>query len=232
MDRERDNQVKIKDLYRQFDKRLNDPVWLTRTFRDEHKSMKEIASMIGCSEMLVNKKLESNGITMPDQILDVHTGSFHFSKGFIVVLAKPYIKKIQRSVDTIYNKTKARNTGIFKNIIADMERLDDDNGTSSFVSLGYTRKALYLLAAKFLVCLYEYDTYYSERMDYVLKRILEQKEGFYLDAQAEPENWYPHRDYKTQVINMFARNTIKDEKSYYSPASEFFGIPKKEEKKE
>ncbi len=222
----------IKDIYHWFDKRLNDPVWLTRTFRDQHKSMKEIASMIGCSEKLVNKKLESNGITMPDQILDVHTGSFHFAKRFVVIIAKPYIKKIQRSVDTIYNRTKARNTNIFKTIIADMERLDDDTGTSSFISLGYTRKALYLLAARFLVCLYEYDTYYSERMDYVLKRVVEKKDELYFDAQANPESWYPHRDYRIQVTNMFTRNTRVGEKSHYLLASKCIITEKEKEKEE
>lgn len=220
--------TRIKDLYYRFDARLNDPVWLTKKYRDEHMTEKDIAELIGCSEKLAHKRLHSLAVLNADQILDVHTGFFHFAKEFIMLLAKPYIKRIKQAVDTTYDRTKSRNAGIFKKIISDMERLDADDGFSSSKPLGMTRKAFYILAGKFLVCLYEYDIYYSERMDYVLKKVLEQKDSFYLDLQANPENWYPHRDYKTQVINMLARNTEVGEKSYYVKASEFFDLKKKQ----
>ncbi len=219
-------EMNIKDIYLRLDKRLNDPVWLTRKLHDEHMSEKDIAKLIGCSEKLVHKKLYSLAVLNPDRILDVHTGYFHYAKEFIMLLAKPYIKKIQQAVDTTYHRTKSRNSGIFKSIITDMEQLDEDDGYSSSKPIGTTRKGFYLLAAKFIVCLYEFDTYYSERIDYVLMRVLEKSDDFYLDEQAYPENWHPHRNNKIQVINTLRRNTRKGEASYYMGASELFDLKK------
>lgn len=223
--------ITISDLYRRYDKRLNDPVWLTKKLHDEHIPEKDIARLIGCSEKLVHDKLNSLAILNPDRIMDVHTGFFHYAKEFIMLIAKPYLRRVQQAVDTTYHRTKSRNSGIFKSIISDMERLDKDDGYSSSKPLGTTRKGFYLLASKFIICLYEFDTYYSERIDYALKRVLEQRDDFYIDEQSDPENWHPNRKYKIQVINMFRRNTVKGEASYYMSAADFFDL-KKEKKEE
>lgn len=84
-----------------------------------------------------------------------------------------------------------------------MDEQDRDTETrySTFYKL-MPRKALYLLAMKFFICLYEFDPYYAERIDYVLKRTLDHKDELYLDETANPQNWYPNRNTKLWVTRI------------------------------
>lgn len=221
MQKEKRGWKRIKGLIARWDRRLNDPEWLSQKFHSEHLSESEIADIIGCSPELVHEKLTKLFLTGADKIGAVYTGRFHvLAKRAIVWFAKPYIKNIQQTVDEIYDKTKARNSNLFKDILVQMEQLDRDTGYSSAKDLGVTRKEFYILLAKFLICLYEYDTYYSERIDYILKEVIAKRDEFYLDEFANPENWSPNRNFKTLAKYIVARNTPKGELVIVVNASE------------
>ena len=117
----------------------------------------------------------------PDEIMGIKTGWFHYSKSFIGTLIKPLMPKIQKGTDSVYDKTKSVNAKLFKEIIAELEEKDEDTGGSTGTIAGYTRKQFYILIAKFFVCLYEYDIFYAERIDFVLARLFEQGDRIYLD---------------------------------------------------
>lgn len=220
---------RIKSFFARFDRRLNDPKWLSQKYHEENRSVQAIADIVGCDTELVQRKLQKLGLLGRDKILDVYTGRFHgFGKKAVIILMKPHIKKVETTVDEIYTKTKSRNCKIFKEILSDMERLDKDTGSSSALSFGLTRKAFYILLAKFLICLYDYDTYYAERIDYILKETLKRKDEFYLDEQSNPENWCPNRTHRMLTIYIFARNLPKGEQCIVVNASDL--IKAKEEK--
>ncbi len=200
----------LADAWYSHDKRLNDPVWLIDQLTTKQQTEANIAKLIGCSEWLVHEKAK-NVFQLPDKIFDVYTGFFHSIKWLIYPLLKQPIKKIQQGIDSVYGKTKSRNAGIFKDIILEMETLDDDTGDGNFImhhvlQLGLSRKQLYILILKFMVCLYNYDAHYAERGDYFIKRILERQSEIYLDDVAKPENWHPHRNNKLMIQYMMLRN--------------------------
>lgn len=189
--------TKLSDIYYNLRyKELSDPAWMQQKFVNEKRTPDEIAAHVGCDVDLINKKLKVFGLTGSDKLFGVYTGRFHIlakHKG-IVKLVKPFIKNIQTTTNEIYTQTSSINTRIFKEILEDVNKVDRDIQDSSAKVLGFSRKYFYLLMAKFMICLYEYDTYYAERMDYILLRILERKEEFYLSAiTTNPEHWYPTR---------------------------------------
>lgn len=196
------------DLYHTFDRRLNNPVWLCDRLGMGNEN--DIAHEIGCSANLVRRKVADLNIKVSmDRIFDVHTGYFHWCKRFFMPLLKTHIKKIQSGVDSVYSKTKSQNSEIFKKIIEDMDMLDDDTEKSTFGNTGMTRKEAYLLLMKFVVCLYEYDMYYAERIDYILKRLREEQSELYSDTIGDignPKAWYPHRPTRAAYLYMKHRN--------------------------
>ena len=177
-------------------RKLSDPAWLQQKIVNEGRKPDEIAEIVGCDVDLINKKLGIFGLTATDRLFGVYTGRFHVlakHKG-IVKLIKPFIKNIQMTTDEIYTQTSSINSRIFKEILEDVDKVDRDIQESSAKVLGFSRKFFYILMAKFMICLYEYDTYYAERMDYILLRVLERKEEFYISAiTINPEHWYPTR---------------------------------------
>lgn len=205
-------QIIIDSYHQLFNKRLNDPVWLIDQVPSA--SAKQIAETLGCSEQLVRKKINKVFET-PDRVFSTYTGFFHNSKWLIYPLIRKPLKKIQQGIDSVYPKTKSRNATIFKDLILELEIFDDDKGDGNFIMhhvrlLGMSRKAMYLLMLKFLVCLYEYDNYYAERADYFLKRVLDRQAEIYLDEQAKPENWHPHRNIRVSGRYMILRNRKHD----------------------
>lgn len=147
-----------------------------------------------------DKKIEQ------DEILGVETKVFHYSKSIIGLIVKPLMPKIQKGTDSVYDKTKSVNAKLFKEIIAELEEKDKDVGGSTGSIAGYTRKQFYILIAKFFVCLYEYDIFYSERIDFVIARLFEQGDRIYLDEQRNPLNWYPNRNTQLLTVHVLRRN--------------------------
>lgn len=175
---------------------LNDYTWLQTKLRIENKTLQECADILGCDVELIIKKRDKFGLNATDRVFNVYTGRFHqlAKHRGIVPIIKPFIKNIERSVDEIYGRTTSINSKIFKGIVADMEKVDRDVEDSAAKVLGYTRKNFYILMMKFIINLYEYDTYYAERMDYALMKLLDKKEEIYLSPiTTNPEHWYPTR---------------------------------------
>ncbi len=133
------------------------------------------------------------GEEYPDAMWGIHTGRFHYIKRFVSPLLSPHIRKMQIAVDTHYDKTLSTNSKVFKKIIAEMEEKDNDPGTSAADALGFTRKSFYIFCMKFMITLYDFDTHYMERGDFVIRRLIEEQHNLYYDAQSNPENWYPDR---------------------------------------
>lgn len=186
-----------KNLYYRFKyPELNNYTWIMQKLRIENKTPEEIAAILGCNIELIMKKRDEFGLSAPDRVFNVYTGRFHMlgkHRG-IVALIKPFVKNIEKSVDEIYGRTTSINSRIFKEIVTDMEKVDRDVEDSSAMVLGYGRKAFYILMMKFVVCLYEYDTYYAERMDYALMQLLSRKEEIYLSPiTTNPAHHYPTR---------------------------------------
>ena len=197
-----------------FSRRINDPVWLYEQFHTEGKTVDEIASLLNVPTSSVSCKLRRFGITH-DELNGVYTGRFHvIAKGAFMFALRFGIRHINRCIDEIYDKISSRNGRIFKKLVADMERADRDTAGSSGRFVGLSRKQLYITLAKFIVCLYEYDTYYAERMDWILKEVLAHKDEFYLDSQSDPENWHPNRDVATFMRYLSCRNTEYGEDFY------------------
>jgi len=187
--------MNIKDIFYTWDHRLNDPVWMLKQLQTPYMPY-EIANMIGCSEELVNRKIEHMHLfECKDTIFNTYTGYFHYTKKFITPLLRPYIKKISQGIDTIFDRCSSKNSKIFKKILQELDELDKDHEPSALAGLGMNRKEGYILAMKFMICLYEYDSYYIERMEYIMKRIMEEKENINVDNDvANPDNWYPNRN--------------------------------------
>lgn len=186
-----------KNIYYRFKyPELNDYTWMQTKLKIENKTEQDCADILGCDLSLIIKKRDEYGLNLNDRVFNVYTGRFHAlakHRG-IVALAKPFIKNIEKTVDEIYNRTTSINSRIFKEIITDMEKVDRDVEDSSAKVLGYGRKAFYLLMMKFVICLYEFDTYYAERIDYCLMLLLEKKEEIYLSPiTTNPAHHYPTR---------------------------------------
>lgn len=198
------------DIYKRYDKRLNDPLWLYDAIRCG-KSEVLIAHEIKCSITLVHAKITEK-LAHPDQGLGIYTGYFHSVKWLVYPLIKRSLKQIEKGVDSVYDKTTSRNSKIFKTIIQEIEDADEDIGDGNFIMhhvklLGISRKQLYILILKFMICLYEYDWHYTERADYALMRLLEMKDEIYIDkAIADPANWYPHRNNAAYLKYLVQRN--------------------------
>lgn len=179
-------------------RKLNTPAWLQQKYVSENRSAQEIADMIGCSPDLVQKKLVAFGLTSSDCMYAVYTGRWHaVAKRGVIGILKPFLKDITETTDEIYGDLTSTNGKIFKQILSEMEDLDKDTESSSGKRLNLARKPLYTLLGKFTICLYDCDSYYSERMDYVMRRIIEERDHLYIDEQSNPENWYPHRRNET-----------------------------------
>lgn len=177
---------------------LNDPSAMETLYVVEKQTVAQIAKTIGCSPSLVQKKLQKFGLAEKDSFLDVYTGRWHsLAKRGLINVVKPHIKKIERTTDEIYPKTTSKNATIFKKILSEMQDADQDTETSIGNLVGIKRKALYMLFGKFLICLYDFDTYYAERMDYVMLRLFQNSEHLYIDEQSSPINWYPNRNGET-----------------------------------
>jgi hypothetical protein len=219
--------TKLSDKYYSLRYReLSDPAWLQQKFVNEKRSPDDIAGIIGCDVSVVNKKLVIFGLMATDTVFGVYTGRFHTlakHKG-IIKLMKPFIRNIETTTDEIYTRTASINSRIFKEILDDVEKVDRDVQDSSAKVLGFTRKYFYLLMAKFIICLYEFDTYYAERMDYILLRVLERKEEFYLSAiTTNPGHWYPTRSQEALQQYFIGRVFGKDSNAM------IFRVNKKEE---
>ena len=82
---------------------------------------------------------------------------------------------------------------MFKAIIEEMDEMDKDTGLNMAKRLHLTRKQFYLLVARFTIVLYEFDSYYAERIDFILDKVTKQHDKFYIDELANPINWAPNR---------------------------------------
>lgn len=209
----------LKSFIASYDRRLNDYKWLHEKFHSENKTIKEISDIIGCSPDVVQKKLKKHHLSLSDTILTTYTGRFHARKHLIIkLLKKRYIGKIEQSIEEIYPKIDSTNPLILKDIISSMDELDEDTEISAGKQLGLTRKETYLLAAKFLVCLYEYDSQYEERIDWVIREIISRRDQFFFDESSNPENWYPNRDFRSWQKHFFAKRCNPGEQIFFVSA--------------
>lgn len=188
----------VKDIYYYFfSEKLNKGYWLTTQIHAKKRSHTDIAEEIGCSVKCIDKKVtkrRKQGYISPDVLGGVHTCRFHMlSKSRLVFVFKLFKSKLIGPVDELYPQLKSRNAKIFAKILLEMEQKDQDTGNSAGFKAGFSRKDFYILAGKFIIVLYEFDSYYSERMDYFLKRVLDHCGTFFLDDMCDPSNWHPNR---------------------------------------
>ena len=178
-----------------------------------HRKMspEEIAHKMNLSIDETKKKLikydimREDGSVIPGTFLGVFTGRFHYAKADLIAVIKTIkrTEKVIKRTDELYHQTKSINAKIIKEILAEMYAVDKDiDEMSAGVALGMTRKETWNAGAHFGIVLYDIDMVYAERIDYLLKRIIERKDEFYFDAQSNPENWYPTRDNK--ILNEYA----------------------------
>lgn len=202
---------KIQDMIQglRHSSKLSNPAWLQQKHIYEGRSAESIAKELGVSTEFVDKKLVVFGLNAKDAIVGVYTGRWHsLAKKGLMRVMKPAIRHIEETTDEVYCRTTSRNSTIFKHIISEMEDIDRDIGESSGRIFDRTRKQFYILMAKFMICLYEYDTYYAERMEYALKRILQNRENIYLSEEMlNPINWYPNRSHEVLLRYMQFRIT-------------------------
>lgn len=167
--------------------------------------LEDIAKHLDCTTDQVKTKLikydmmRMDGTVTPGTFLGVFTGRFHYAKADLIAAIKSIkrTEKVIKRTDELYTQTKSVNAGILKEILAEMDTQDDDTEAfSAGAALGMTRKETWNAAAHFGIVLYDIDIVYAERIDYLLKRIIERGNEFYFDAQSDPENWYPHRNEK------------------------------------
>ena len=188
----------LKDIYDYFfNKKLQDHIWLNHQTYHLHIGNDKIAELAGCSIKSLNWKtahFRKKGLIMKDELGGIPTGQFHaVAKKFFVIIIQPFIPKITKHVDALYPKVKSRNGRMFKKIIEEMDEKDRDTGLNMAQRLHLTRKQFYLLAARFTVVLYEFDSYYAERIDFILDKITKQHDKFYIDELADPQYWAPYR---------------------------------------
>lgn len=211
----------IKTFLSGFDRRLNNYKWMHQQLHTEHKTVKEIAEIIGCSPEIVQKKLQKHDLLGRDKILNIYTGRFHSSKHLIMkLLKKRYLGKIEQSIDEIYPLIATRNALILQEILNSMIELDQDHENSSGGVLGMSRKETYALAGKFGICLYDYDSLYEERINWFLQEVIQRRDEFTFDEACNPENWYPNRKYGIHARHFFTARAKPGEKIYFVNASE------------
>lgn len=211
----------LKSFVSSFDRRLNRYEWLHRKFHTEHKTIADIATIIGCSPETVQKKLGKHNLLGRDKILDVYTGRFHSSKHLIMkLLKKRYLGKIEQSIDEIYPRITSRNPLILKDIIDRVETLDQDTGTSAGGVLGMSRKETYILGSKFGICLFDVDSQYEERIDWIIREIIRRRDEFFFDESSNPENWFPNRSFDMWTKHFFAKRTKLGEQIFFVNASD------------
>ena len=149
--------------------------------------------------------MREDGSVIPGTFLGVFTGRFHYAKADLISAIKTIKKteKVIKRTDELYTQTKSVNAGIVKEILAEMYAVDKDTDEmSAGAALGMTRRETWNAGAHFGIVLYDIDVVYAERIDYLLKKIIERKDEFYFDVQSDPENWYPNRDNK--ILNEYA----------------------------
>jgi len=137
-----------------------------------------------------------NGTQVPGTFMGMFTGRFHYAKADLIAALSSIkqTKKVLNRTDELYGQNVSNNAKIIKQILLEMETQDrDSEELSAGAALGMTRKETWIKGAHFAVVLHDIDMVYSERIDYLLKRIIERKDEFYFDAHSNPENWYPHR---------------------------------------
>ena len=165
----------------------------------------DIAKYLNCTVAQVKTKLikydmmRPDGTVTPGTFLGIFTGRFHYAKADLIAAIKTIkrTEKVVKRTNELYTQTKSVNARILKEILAEMDKADDDTDEfSAGAALGMTRKETWQAGAHFGIVLYDIDMVYAERIDYLLKRIIERSGEFYFDAQSDPENWYPHRNEK------------------------------------
>ena len=186
-------------------------------------SQEEIAHKMNWSIDKTKKKLieydimKEDGSVIPGTFLGVFTGRLHYAKADLIAVIKTIkqTEKVIKRTDELYPQTKSINPGIIKEILAEMYAVDKDTDEmSAGAALGMTRRETWNAGAHFGIVLYDIDMVYAERIDYLLKRIIERKDEFYFDVQSDPENWYPNRDNKIlneyAVGRVFGKETLKN----------------------
>jgi len=204
-----------------FDRRLNSVEWLAQKFHTEQKTIAEIAGVIGCSPETVQKRLRKHNLLGRDKILTTYTGRFHSSKHLIMkLLTKRYLPTIKKSIDDVYPKITSRNPLILKDILDEMAVLDQDGGSSSGRAIGMSRKDVYVLCGRFGICLYDYDSQYEERIDWLIREIIRRQDDFFFDECSNPENWFPNRKHDMWTKHFFAKRTKVGEPIFFIRANE------------
>lgn len=171
-------------------------------FIDRNLNEIQIAEILRMDVNEVKRKLIENNITHPtghilnDSFMGIYTGAFHATKAKLINILKiaKESSNIIKQTDEISAQTLSINALVLKKIINKMETLDQDTGESAGAALGLTRAQTLYKGLKFGLVLEDIDVFYSERGDYLLKKIIEHKDEFYFDQQSEPENWHPNRD--------------------------------------
>lgn len=189
--------------------KLANPAWLQQRHIYEGRSVEDIAKELNVSTEFIEKKINAFGLNAKDAIVGVYTGRWHsLAKKGAMRIMKPAIKQIEETTEEVYCRTTSRNSALFKHILVELGDIDKDTGESSGRIFGKTRKQFYILMMKFMICLYEYDTYYAERMEYVLHRILQNQENIYISKEmSDPDNWYPNRSHEVLLRYMQFRIT-------------------------
>lgn len=171
-------------------------------FIHQHLKPEEIAVQMKMDiEQVKEKLIEYNlmtesGTVAPGTFFNIFTGRFHSAKADFIAALKTIkrIDKVNTRTNEVYAQTHSINAKIIKEIVDEMGLLDNDSKElSAGAALGMTRKETWLAGARFGIVLHDIDMVYSERFDYLLKKIIERKDEFYFDQHSDPENWYPNR---------------------------------------
>ena len=179
----------------------------------------EIALQMNLTVDQVKSKLFEYGITaqagtlINETYMGIFTGRLHMAKADLISLlnTRKRATKVITRTEEVYAQTASINARIIKEILLEMETQDRDSEEfSAGAALGLTRKNTWLAAAKFGTTLYDIDTVYAERIDFMVKQIITRQDEFYFDEQSNPENWYPHRKDNIFAKYIFGRSYGKD----------------------
>lgn len=155
-----------------------------------------------------------NGNQVPGTFMGMFTGRLHYAKADLIAALSSIkqTKKVLNRTDELYAQNVSINAKIIKQILLEMESQDrDSEELSAGAALGMTRKETWVKGAHFGVVMHDIDMVYSERIDYLLKRIIERKDEFYFDDHSNPENWYPHRTEPMFSEYVYGRTYGKEE---------------------
>jgi len=198
------NRFRYPELYRNH-------TFLVTRFVHEGRSPEDIAKIVGCNVDLVNKRLLHYGVNNREYLMKVYTGRFHAiakHMGF-VKLVKPFIKNIETTTDEIYPRLTSINAKMFRDILDETHEECRDTGSSSGHVLGYPRKAFWYIIGKFVICLYDFDSYYAELFDRMIyKLMLRMDEVFLSSITCDPANHYPTRSKRMLSAYMITRQGI------------------------